>query len=496
MECRIEEERSMKNSKSVVTNYIYNVMYNILVIVLPLFTTPYVSRVLGAEKLGQYGYTQSVVYFFVLFGTLGTQIFAQREIAYHQENKQERSRVFWEMLILRMTVIGIVSVVYGIKIVVSEQYRLLYIIQIIDLLAAFFDVTWFFQGIEEFKKTVLRNIIVKTTIVGLIFILVKEQSDLPIYVCLHSVSLLLGNLSLYFYLPTYINKVSVKLLHPFLYLHRVIALFIPQIAVQIYATLDKAMLGYIGGEQNVQQVGYYEQAQKIVRLLLAIITALGTVMLPRMANAYSKNEHGVIKKSLNTSFQFIFFLGCPLMVGISTIAGKLVPWFYGSGYEPVAGIIIATSPIIIITGLNNLMGMQFLVPTQRQKQYTIAVSIASVTNVILNIILIPHYDAFGAVAASVLAETAAIIIEMLYIREYIEGREILVAGIKYICMSAVMGVGVWLVGKNRADTISTTIIQILSGGTIYLLLLVALKDKFFKILLDKFHIKAKFLERE
>lgn len=477
--------KNMKGTKSVITNYIYNIVYNILVIILPLFTTPYVSRVLGAEKIGQYGYTQSIVYFFVLFGTLGTQLFGQREIAYHQDKKEERSKVFWEILLLRMTVIALVGVGYGIKIVVSEQYRLLYLIQIIDLIAAFFDITWFFQGMEEFKKTVVRNIIVKITIVGLIFILVKTPNDLPMYVCLHSISLLLGNLSLYFYLPSYIKKVPVNLLHPFSYLRRVIALFIPQVAVQIYATLDKAMLGYIGGTGNVQQVGYYEQAQKIVKLLLAIISALGTVMLPRMANAYSKNEYEIIKKNLNTSIEFIFFLGCPLMIGISMIAEKLVPWFYGAGYEPVVGIIIATSPIIILTGISNLLGMQFLLPTQRQKQYTIAVSMASIINVIFNFVLIPKYKALGAVAASVMAETVAILVEILYIYKYIDWKKIIGSVIKYICISIIMGIGVWIVGQTQTDTIFVTIIQILVGVIIYLIMLVVTKDKFIKVLIQK-----------
>lgn len=475
----------MANGKKVVSNYIFNVIYNILVIILPLVTVPYVSRVLGAEKIGQYGYTQSIVNIFVLFGTLGTQIFAQREIAYHQDDVKERSKVFWEMFILRMFTVGMITVVYGVMICFNKQYTILYIIQIIDLMAAFFDVTWFFQGIEEFKKTVVRNIVVKLAIVVLMFLLVKDEADLPIYVLLHSLALLLGNLSLYCYLPKYVVRVALKLLHPLGYLKRVLGLFVPQIAVQIYATLDKAMLGYLCGAENVNQVGYYEQSQKIIRLLLAMIAALGTVMLPRMANAFSKKEDAVIKSSLNTSFEFIFFLGCPLMIGISAISARLIPWFYGNGYEPVAGIIVATSPIIIITGISNLVGMQFLLPTQKQKEYTIAVTAASLSNVVLNFILIPHYQAMGAVIASVFAECIAIGIEIYFIHAYIEVKRILKVVVKYFGFAMCMGICVWQVGKNMQANYMTTIVQIAVGGIIYGALLFVSKDRFVMMLVGK-----------
>lgn len=475
----------MENGKRVISNYFFNVIYNALVIILPLITVPYVSRVLGAEKIGQYGYTQSIVSIFVLLGTLGTQIFAQREIAYYQDDVEKRSKVFWEMLILRMITVGIFTMIYGVMIIINGQYTVLYAIQIIDLLAAFFDITWFFQGIEEFKKTVIRNIVVKLFIVFLMFLLVKEADDLPVYVLLHSLALLLGNLSLYCYVPQYVVRVSHKMLHPLSYLYRVLGLFIPQVAVQIYATLDKAMLGYLSGEANVDQVGYYEQAQKIIKLLLAMIAALGTVMLPRMANAFSKKEEEVIKRSLNASFEFVFFLGCPLMIGISSIADKLVPWFYGTGYEPVKGLIIFTSPIIIITGISNLIGMQFLLPVQKQKEYTVAVTAASLSNVILNLFLIPRFQSLGAVIASVCAECVAIFIEISFIYAYIEFGKLLHSIIKYFGFAVCMGVCVWRVGAGMQANMMTTIMQVIVGGLVYGILLFVSKDRFIKILMDK-----------
>ena len=70
--------------KKIAKNYIYNLIYQVLVIILPLITTPYVSRILGAENIGIYSYTLSIVTYFVLIGSLGIATYGQREIAYVQ----------------------------------------------------------------------------------------------------------------------------------------------------------------------------------------------------------------------------------------------------------------------------------------------------------------------------------------------------------------------------------------------------------------------------
>ena len=196
--------------KSIAKNYIYNMVYQVLILVLPLVTTPYLSRVLGAEGIGIYGYTYSIVTYFILFGSLGVAMYGQREIAYAQENIEARKKVFIEIIIFRFITIAIASVAYYFLFMKGAEYQIYYQILLIELIAAAFDISWFFQGMEEFKRTVTRNVLVRICSVTLVFILVKTKEDLAKFTLIYSLADLIGNLSLWLYVPKYIKGAKVK----------------------------------------------------------------------------------------------------------------------------------------------------------------------------------------------------------------------------------------------------------------------------------------------
>ena len=198
------------SKKSIAKNYLYNLTYQILTLILPLITTPYVSRVLGAEGIGIYSYTYSIVSYFILFGGLGIALYGKREIAYVQEKKEERKRIFYELVFFRAITLVIGIAVYCIFFVNSEPYGVYYKIWLIELIATMIDISWFFQGLEEFKRTVVRNIIVRLASVTLIFVLVKAPSDLNKYLMIYAIADLIGNLSLWLYLPKYFKGIKIK----------------------------------------------------------------------------------------------------------------------------------------------------------------------------------------------------------------------------------------------------------------------------------------------
>ena len=195
--------------KSIKRNYIYNVSYQILVLLTPLITTPYLSRVIGADGIGTVSYAESIVSYFTLFATLGITTFGQREISYVQESKDKRIQIFWEIKILEIITSAIVIVSY-IPFALMQQNRSIYLILIFNLLAVMVDVTWFFQGMEEFGKIVFRNLIFKIVNIIYIFGIVKSKNDLNLYVFGIALFLFLSNASLWGYLPKYVEKVNWK----------------------------------------------------------------------------------------------------------------------------------------------------------------------------------------------------------------------------------------------------------------------------------------------
>lgn len=460
--------------KKVIKNYLYNLGYQVLIILLPLVTTPYVSRVLGAKGIGTYGYTNSITQYFILFGCIGLNLYGQREIAYYQNDIQKRSKVFFELLLLRIITVSISIILYYFTFCQNPTYGYIFSIQIIDVVASMFDISWLYQGMEDFKKIVLRNTLVKICGLIIIFMFVKSSADLPIYVLSYSATLLLGNLSMWMYLPKFVKKVRLKYLNIQKHLRPTIVLFLPQIATSIYTMLDKTMIGAL--TNNTAEVGYYEQSQKIIRMAMTIATSLGTVMLPRVANLFKEGKLDEVKESMYTSFQFISFLTFPLCFGLIGISKGFVPWFFGEGYGKVVYNLMIISPIIIIIGYSNVIGTQFLLPTGRQKEYTLSVCTGTVVNLCCNFLLIPMLLSYGAAIATVIAELSVTLVQVIATRNTFSYRYIFKLVYKYIIAAVLMLVVLLFLSNIMPVGILYTVIQMTAGCFVYFIVLIVLKD--------------------
>ncbi len=469
--------------KSIAKNYIYNLVYQVLLLILPLITTPYISRVLGSENVGIYAYTYSIVTYFILFGSLGVALYGQREIAYAQENKDARTKVFWEICIFRFVTVSIATVIYFFFFMQGREYQIYYQILMLELIAAAFDISWFFQGLEEFKRTVTRNILVRLISVTLVFVLVKTKEDLTKFTLIYSLADLLGNLSLWLYLPKYMKGAKIKNLNVVKHIPQIILLFVPQIANQVYNMLDKTMIGEIITDKS--EVGFYEQAQKVIRLSLTIVSSLGIVMVPRMANTFASGDKEKINRYLKNSFAFVFFLGFPVTFGIVSIAEAFVPEFFGPGYDKVVPLIYIISPIILLMGIANVIGTQYLLPTKKQKEYTISVTMGVIVNFIMNYILIKKYAAIGASIATVVSQLVVDIWQIYYIRKEIRLKTMFSTAPKYLFAGLIM-YGVCQATKYIINTgLESIFLQIGVGVSIYMITLFIFRDEYLYTVLDK-----------
>ena len=497
--------------KSIAKNYIYNMVYQVLILILPLITTPYLSRVLGAEGIGIYSYTYAIVTYFILFGSLGVALYGQREIAYSQDNPEKRKKVFIEIVIFRFITIIIATAFYYFLFVNGKEYQLYYKILILELFAAAFDISWFFQGIEEFKKTVTRNVLVRIVSVSLVFILVKTSEDLAKFTLIYSLADFIGNLSLWLYLPKYLKGIKIEHINVKQHLPHIILLFIPQIANQIYKILDTTMIGWLVIDKT--ETGYYEQGHKVIRLLLTIVNSLGVVMIPRMANAFANNDKKQINKYMKMSFNFTFFLSFPIMFGIISISKAFVPVFFGDGYEKVNSIIYLLSPMVLLMGLANVLGTQYLLPTKKQKEYTISVTIGVIVNFILNYILITLYESIGAAIATVLSQLVVDVLQYQHVKNEITLKELINMCKKYLTASLAMFgcclviklilnispitqviynlANTFLINKEYLVNIVSVVIQIAIGVVVYFVILILLKDEYVFKFIDKIKDKLK-----
>lgn len=471
------KEKSQK-PKSIKLNYIYNVSYQILTLITPLITAPYLSRVLKVDGIGAYSYTYSLVSYFIMFAALGTVNYGNREISYLQDDRTRRTRTFWEIELLSMISVSVCLCAYLIFTLAFPHTQLkqqLLLIESIYLISIAADITWLFQGMEEFGKIVGRNVIFKIINIIFIFTAVRTQKDLLIYVAGICLLELFANISIWFYLPQYVDRPRLGELHPFSHFRATLILFVPTIATTIYTALDKTMLNSITG--SMTENGYYEQAGKIYKMMLMVVTSLGTVMLPRIGKCFSENKKDEVKQLLYKSFQFVWFIGLPLCFGLIGIARNFSPWFFGDGYEKVPYLLMIMAFLLPVIGLSNVIGIQYLVTTKRENLLTRSVCIGAIANFFLNLLLIPYLYSYGAAIASVISEVLITAIQFWFIRHEMSIPKIFSLSWKYLFASISMLVILLLLDQKMSVSFLSTVIMICIGFVIYMVLLIMLKDE-------------------
>lgn len=482
--------------KSIGINYVYNLSFQVLNVILPLVTAPYISRVLGASNLGIHSYADSITAFFLLFATLGILQYGSREIARHRDNKKQTSIVFWELIVFKALTSVISVFLFVLYFLLWESKNaLIYGILSINFLSNALEIGWFYNGLENFKASSLKNSFVKLLGVLLIFLSVNDEGDLPLYVFCIVVPNLLGNILLWTDLKKYLTKVSLKELHPFKHLKNILVFFIPAASAQIYHTVDKLMLQWV--LKDNYQNGIYSQAYKIITVVMSVLTTYNAVMFSRMSNLYAKNEQEAIDKHFKISTSFVEALGIAMSVGLFAIAPRFVPVFFGEGYEEVVILLRIFAPMILITGLSNMIANQRLIPAGKQSKTNTATVCGALINILLNMLLIPSFGAAGACIATVFSEVVILIIVLCFAKNAFS--IILKQSGNYIFASIILGISVLGLdsilphSSNILIEIMYLSIMIIVGIATYFGVLIARKDvliyRLFCSLLAKFKSK-------
>lgn len=456
----------------VVRNYLYNAGYQILALIIPLITAPYISRTLKPHGVGIYADTNAWIQWFVLIASIGIALYGNREIAYVRDDKEKMSRTFWEIQIVKlvMTLVAYIALVIFLRI--YTKYTWYIWVQSINILAATLDISWLYMGLEDFKRTVIRNTGVKILSLVLILTFVKTPNDVALYIFLTGFSILLGNLTLWPRLRIILMRVKLSSLRPLRHLKPSLALFVPQIATQIYLILNKNMLGII---VNSTAVGYYNNSDSLVKMVLALVTATGTVMLPHVASEFAKGNKEAINEMLYSSFDFVSFLSVAMAFGLAAVGLHGVPYFYGEGFAPVGPAIMIESAVIIIIGWSNAIGIQYLLPTDRVKEFSTSVIIGAVVNFILNFPLMELWGLKGAMISTVLSEAMVTGYQFWTIRNDIEYKRLFTNIWKYLLSGLIMFIPVSWLDRNLHTGVFSILLEVVVGILVYLLMILILK---------------------
>ncbi|EGJ43037.1 flippase [Streptococcus sanguinis] len=417
----------------VLKNYLYNLSYQLLVIVLPVITTPYITRVFSSNDLGSYGYYNSIVTYFILLATLGVANYGTKEISGHRKNVQ---KTFWGIYSLQVLATCLALVLYiATCLLIPSMNNLIAYIWGFSLLSRGLDISWLFQGMEDFKKITVRNTAVKLLGVASVFIFVKKPSDLYLYIILLVVYDLLGQLSMWLPAREHIGRPHLDIVYAKRHIKPVILLFLPQIAISLYITLDRTMLGALS---STTDVGIYDQALKLLNILLTIVTSLGSVMLPRVSNLLSLGNQKAVNKLHEMSFLVYNLVIFPMIAGILIVNKDFVNFFLGKDFQEARHAIAIMVFRMFFIGWTNIMGIQILIPHNKNREFMLSTTIPAFFSVGLNILLIPSLGYVGASIVSLATEGLVWLIQLYFIRSYLKEIKILPSMLKILAASLVM----------------------------------------------------------
>lgn len=453
---------------SIKKNFIYNFSYQILTMILPLITTPYIARVIGPEGVGVQSYTLSIANYFVLFAMLGINNHGNRSIAMVRGNKEKLNKTFISIYFVQFTMSILMILIYLIYIIfIAKENKVIFIIQAIYIISALLDINWFFFGMEQFKLTVVRNIVIKLASVVSIFIFVRNSNDLYLYSLILALGTLISQCILWKYLNKYISFVKVSKEEILVQVKPILILFIPVIAVSIYKIMDKIMLGSMS---SMTQVGFFENSEKIMNIPLGVITALGTVMLPKMSNLYAIGNEKEGNKYIGLSLEFVMFISVGAMFGLIGVSPILIPIFLGDKFIECINIVSIMSITIVFLAWANVVRTQYLIPKKKDKIYIISTIIGAIINLLINLLLIKKYGAVGATIGTIFAESSVCIYQSIMVRKELNMSLYLKKVIFYMAPGIIMCVVIRILGNTLGVSILTGSIQIIVGGTIYVVL--------------------------
>lgn len=426
----------MGKQGSVKSNIAYNSAYNVLTIIIPLILSPYLSRVLGAEGLGVYSFTLAVANYFKRISLLGMEKYGNRSIALVKENKIEKRKTFWGIYKVQFLCSLICLLVYILYLIFVDTRGLSSLLQGLFVLSSIFDVSWYYFGEENFKPIVIVLSVCKLGYLLLTFLLVRGKDAVNVYIALAALSYLCPNLLIFIRALTkekYTKNTYSELVE---ILKGTLVLFVPVIAITIYKSMDKVMLGIMC--DNSVENGLYENAEKILHVPIAVISAVSTVLMPRMTRLYKEKANEAAGRFIMSTMKYAAFISIASACGLSGISSIFSNVFWGNDFDRCAVLLKMFAISIPFMSFAEIIRTQFIIPNKQDRTYIIAVCIGAVVNMFVNALLIPQYGAKGAVIGTICAEASVCIYQALKVRYYLPIKVYVLEFIKYIPSGLIM----------------------------------------------------------
>lgn len=447
-------------------NTLYNVAYRVFSMLLPLVTAPYLSRVVGTEGVGLYGYSWAISYVFVLIGLLGLENYGPREVARVRDDRDALNRTFSAIWKMQRLVAGVTLLVWLVYVFfIAGEEKIISLNLTMMSVSCLVNLDWCLMGLDEFKPIALRNTAVKLLAAAAVFLFVRKPEDLWVYAFVWSLSTLVGCLSCMFSLRGKVTPVKVTWKEALKHLAPCALLSISVIAVSVYRQMDKVMIGALA---DMAQTGLYENAEKIILCLSGFISAIGTVMLPKVSRMTRMKQFAAVQRHIRLSMELVMCMVCAMSFGLAAVAVNFAPLFYGDDFAYSGTLMIPLSFTLLSIGFANVIRTQWVLPQSRDTIFVHSVLTGAVINLIANFVLIPPFGAMGAAAATVLAEFSVPAVQFVYLRKELPYAQYLKTTGVYCLFGLVMAGVVALLGYVLPlHGWGKLAVQVIGGAAVY-----------------------------
>ncbi|MBQ8201528.1 MAG: oligosaccharide flippase family protein [Clostridia bacterium] len=448
-------------------NTLYNMAYRLFSMLLPLVTAPYLSRAVGTEGVGLYGYAWAISYTFGLIGLLGLENYGPRAIAQAKDDRDELNRTFSGIWQMQLLVAGLTLLVWCAYVAfVAGAEKPLAMAFTLASISCLVNVDWCLMGLDQFRPIALRNTAAKLLAAAAVFIFVKGPQDLWIYAFAWSLSTLVGCGSCFLSLRGKVRFTPVPRKEALTHLKPCAVLSISVIAVSVYRQMDKVMIGALS---DMHQTGLYENAEKIILCLAGFIAAVGTVMLPKISHMTAQGRMDEVRSHIDASMEMMMCMVSALGFGLAAVSTDFAPLFYGEAFGGSAPLMCMLAMTLLSIGFANVIRTQWVLPQKRDHIFIKSVLTGAAVNVVLNTLLIPAYGAVGAVVATVAAEFAVPAVQFILLRRELPFGRFLRYAMTYAAIGMIMALMVRLVALAAPDGWFGLTLQVAAGGATYIL---------------------------
>lgn len=407
----------MEKQKSLKHNFIMNAILTMSSFVFPLITFPYISRILLPIGTGKVSFATSLISYFSMFAQLGIPMYGIRACAQVRDNKEELTRTVQELLIINI-IMDVVSYLTLFILLITvprlQEDRLLYIIVSLTIILTSIGMEWLYKALEMYTYITVRSVAFKVVALIAMFFLVHNQGDYVVYGGITIMAASASNILNLIYAKNFIDMKPVGNYNFRKHLRPICIFFAMSCATTVYLHLDTVMLGFMATEEDV---GYYDAAVKIRKVLLSIVTSLGVVLLPRASYYIEKGLKKEFERITEKALAFVFLLATPMTVYFALFAQDSVFLLSGNAYAGSVVPMQIIMPTLFLAGITNITGIQILVPLGREKVVLYSEIAGAIVDIIINAILIPKYASSGAAIGTLVAEVVVLIVQYAALRE-------------------------------------------------------------------------------